>query len=200
MASQTEQRVLKIAKSAGPIRPRDLDRYGIARKYLNLLFHKGLLNRVDRGLYACPDADVSAHVGLAQVAKRVPGGVICLLSALQFHEIGTQSPHEIWVAIDPKARRPRVSYPPLRIARFSGEALAKGIEQHRIEGVRVKIYNPAKTVADCFKFRNKIGLDVAIEALRDCLRSKKCTRAQLWQYAEICRVTKVMRPYLEAVS
>jgi len=200
MASQTEQRVLKIAKSAGLVRPRDLDRYGIARKYLNLLFHKGLLERVDRGVYICPNADVSAHVGLAQAAKRVPHGVICLLSALQFHEIGTQSPHEVWLAIDPKARRPRVGYPPLRIARFSGEALTKGIERHRIEGVPVKVFNPAKTVADCFKYRNKLGLDVAIEALRNCLQHGKCTRAQLWQYAKICRVTEVMRPYLEAVS
>ena len=200
MASQTEQRVLAIARSAGTLRPRDLDRHGIARKYLNLLFHKGLLDRVDRGLYACPDADTSADVGLAQAVKRVPHGVICLLSALRFHEIGTQNPHEVWLAIDPKARRPRVGYPPLRVVRFSGDALAKGIERHRIEGVRVKVYNPAKTVADCFKYRNKIGLDVAIEALRDCLRSKKCTRTQLWQYAKVCRVTEVMRPYLEAVS
>lgn len=200
MASQTEQHVLKIVRSAGAIRPRDLDRHGIARKYLNLLFHKGLLDRVDRGLYACRDADVSAHVGLAQVAKRVPHGVVCLLSALQFHDIGTQSPHEVWLAIDPKARRPRVGYPPLRVVRFSGDALAKGIERHRIEGVQVKVYNPAKTVADCFKYRNKIGLDVAIEALRDGLRSRKCTRAQLWQYAKICRVAEVIRPYLAALS
>ncbi len=200
MASQTEQHVLKIARSTGALRPRDLDRYGIARKYLNLLFHKGLLDRVDRGLYACRDTDVSAHVGLAQAAKRVPHGTVCLLSALLFHDIGTQSPHEIWMAIDFKARRPRMEYPPLRIVRFSGKALKAGIEEHRIEGVQVKVYSPAKTVADCFKYRNKIGLDVAIEALRDCLRSKKCTRAQLWESAKVCRVTEVMRPYLEAVS
>jgi predicted transcriptional regulator of viral defense system len=200
MASETEERVLGIAKSAGLIRPRDLDRYGIARKYLNILFHKGFLDRMDRGVYTCRDADVSANVGLAQAAKRVPHGVICLLSALQFHEIGTQNPHEVWMAIDPKARRARVGYPPLRIVRFSGEALTEGIRQHRIEGVLVKICNPAKTVADCFKYRNKIGLDVAIEALRDCLQNRKCTRAQLWQCAKICRVTEVMRPYLEAIS
>jgi len=200
MASEAEKRVLEIAKSAGAIRPRDLDRHGIARKYLNLLFHKGLLDQIDRGLYACRDSDVSANLGLAQAAKRVPQGVICLLSALRFHEIGTQNPHEVWVAIDFKARRPRVGYPALRIVRFSGKALTAGIEQHRIEAVPVKVYNPAKTVADCFKYRNKIGLDVAIEALRDCLQSRKCTRAQIWQYAKVCRVTEVMRPYLEAVS
>ncbi len=200
MASEIQRRVLKIARSVGAVRPRDLDRYGIARKYLNLLFHKGLLDRVDRGLYTYREAEVSANIGLVQATKRVPHGVICLLSALQFHEIGTQGPHDVWLAIDPKARRPRVGYPPLRIVRFSGEALAKGVERHRIESVQVKVYSPAKTVADCFKYRNKIGLDVAIEALRDSLRTRKCTRAQLWQYAKICRVTEVMRPYLEAVS
>jgi len=200
MASETEKRVLAIVKSQGPVRPRDLDRCGIARKYLNLLFHKGLLDQVDRGLYACRDAEFSENIGLAQAAKRVPHGVICLLSALRFHEIGTQTPHEVWMAIDPKARRPRVGYPPLRIVRFSGDALRKGVKQHRIEAVTVKVYSPAKNVDDCFKYRNKIGLDVALEALRDCLQSRKCTRAQLWEYAKVCRVTEVMRPYLEAVS
>jgi predicted transcriptional regulator of viral defense system len=200
MASEVERRVLAIAKATGAIRPRDLDQHDIARKYLNLLFHKGVLERIDRGLYTCPDADVSANVGLAQVAKRVPHGVVCLLSALRFHEIGTQNPHEIWMAIDFKARHPRVGNPPLRIVRFSGEALTEGVKQYRIEAVPVMVYNPAKTVADCFKYRNKIGLDVAMEALRDCLRTKKCTREQLWQYAKVCRVTEVMRPYLEAIS
>jgi predicted transcriptional regulator of viral defense system len=130
----------------------------------------------------------------------VPHGIICLLSALRFHEVGTQNPHEVSMAIDPKARRPRVGYPPLRIVRFSGDALSRGVKQHRIEAVAVKIYCPAKTVADCFKYRNKIGLDVALEALRDCLQSRKCTREQLWEHAKVCRVTEVMRPYLEAVS
>jgi predicted transcriptional regulator of viral defense system len=107
----------------------------IARKYLNLLFHKGLLDQVDRGPYACRDADVSENVGPAQAAKRVPQGIICLLSAFQFHEIGTQSPHEVWMAVDPKARRPRVGYPPLRIVRFSGDALRRGVKLHRMEAV-----------------------------------------------------------------
>ena len=133
------------------------------------------------------------------VAKRIPHGVVCLLSALQFHNIGTQSPFEVWIALHRKARRPRIEYPPLRIMRFSGKALTDGVEKHIIEGVPVKIYDPAKTVAYCFKYRNKIGLDVAIEALRDCRKSKKCTNAQLWEYAKVCRLTKVMKPYLEAV-
>lgn len=146
------------------------------------------------------DAQPTANVSLAQAARRVPHGIVCLLSALRFHEIGTANPFEVWMALDQGVRHPQVEYPPLRIVRLSGRALKEGIERHRIEGVRVAIYNPAKTVADCFKYRNKIGLDVAIEALRDRLRSKKCTRAQLWQYAKVCRVTEVMRPYLAALS
>jgi predicted transcriptional regulator of viral defense system len=159
-----------------------------------------MLVRIGRGLYVPADAELSANAGLAQASRRVPHGVVCLLSALRYHEIGTANPFEVWLALDQDVRRPQVEYPPLRVVRFSGKALTEGVERHRIESVPVKIYSPAKTVADCFKFRNKIGLDVAIEALRDGLRSKKCTRAQLWQYAKICRVTKVMRPYLEAVS
>jgi predicted transcriptional regulator of viral defense system len=150
-------------------------------------------------LYVRTDAEFSANIGLAQVAKRVPHGVVCLLSALQFHGIGTQSPYEVWLALDRDVRRPRIEYPPLRIMRFSGKALTEGIEKHEIERVSVRIYNPAKTVADCFKYRNKIGLDVAIEALRDCRNSKKCTNTDLWKYAKVCRVTQVMKPYLEAL-
>ena len=199
MESKTSKKVLQIAAKAGILRPRDMDAYRIPRKYLNLLYHQGLLKRVGRGLYVSLDAEISSNTGLAQAAKRVPHGVICLLSALQFYNIGTQSPFEVWIALDYKARRPRIEYPPLRIVRFSGKALTQGIEKHQIEGVTVKIYNPAKTVADCFKYRNKIGLDVAIEALRDCRDNKKCTNAQLWEYANVCRVAKVMKPYLEAV-
>lgn len=146
------------------------------------------------------DAELSAHTSLAQASRRVPHGIICLLSALRFHEIGTANPFEVWIALDQDVRRPQVEYPPLRVVRFSGKALTEGVECHRIESVQVQIYCAAKTVADCFKFRNKIGLEVALEALRDCLRTKKCTYEKLWHYAKMCRVTEVMRPYLEAVS
>jgi predicted transcriptional regulator of viral defense system len=129
----------------------------------------------------------------------VPRGVICLISALDFHEIGTQLPHEVWVAIDRKAARPRVRQPKTRIFFFSGKALTEGVDEHDVEGVRVKIYNPAKTVADCFKYRNKVGLDVALEALRETLRFRKCSVDELWTYAKVCRVTKTMRPYMEAM-
>jgi predicted transcriptional regulator of viral defense system len=171
----------------------------IHHEYLRQLCREGKLVREGRGLYSLPDADVTVHHGLAQASKAIPKGVICLLSALRFHEIGTQAPHEVWIAIDRRAARPRVEHPRMRIVRFSGKALTEGIEERRVEGVPVKIYNPAKTVADCFKYRNKIGLDVALEALRDVIRERKSSTDELWRYAKICRVTKIIRPYMEAI-
>jgi predicted transcriptional regulator of viral defense system len=197
--TKTEQ-VLELAKQMGVLRVRDLTSRGIHPEYLRRLCKQGLLTRTGRGLYVTADAEISVHHGLAQACKRVPHGIICLLSALQFHEIGTQSPFEVWMALDRRAARPRIDYPPLRIMRFSGDALTEGIEERIIEGVPVKIYNPPKTVADCFKYRNKIGLDVAMEALRDCREQIKCNNDDLWRYAKICRVANVMRPYLEATA
>jgi predicted transcriptional regulator of viral defense system len=133
-----------------------------------------------------------------EVAKRVPKAVACLLTALRFHELTTQAPFEVWIALPRGAWRPRLEYPQLRVLRFSGASLAEGIETHVIQGVPVKVYNPAKTVADCFKYRNKFGLDVALEALRECWREKKTTIDELNRYAEVCRVRNVMRPYLES--
>jgi predicted transcriptional regulator of viral defense system len=137
---------------------------------------------------------------LVTAATRIPHGVVCLLSALRFHDLTTQNPSEVWLAIDRKARAPVQHELPLRIVRFSGRARIEGIEKHRIDGVPVRVYSPAKTVADCFKYRRKIGTDVAMEALRDCWRSGRCTMDDLWRYASVCRVTNVMRPYLEAVA
>src|SRR3974390_771864 len=133
-------------------------------------------------------------------AKRVPHGVVCLLSALRFHVLTTQMPFEVWLAIDPKARLPQTENPPLRIVRFSGAALTYGAAPHTIEGVTVRITTPAKTVADCFKYRNKIGLDVALEALRDCYRQRKATMDELYLAAKVCRVARVIRPYLEVIA
>ena len=198
--SEQADKVLRVVRKAGVLRPRDLDPYGVPRSYLTRLERAGRLQRLGRGLYALPDAPLTEHRALAEVAKRVPAGVICLLSALRFHELTSQAPHQVWLAIDRKARRPRLDYPPLRIVRFSGAALREGIEEHTLEGVGVRVFSPAKTVADCFKYRNKIGLDVAIEALRECRRSRACSMDDLWHYAGICRVRNVMRPYLEAVS
>ena len=199
-AMNRTQRILELVEQAGVLRPRDLDAHGIPRIYLSRLCERGLLQRVGRGLYVLPNADVSEHHTLAEACKRVPHGVVCLLSALRFHGLTTQSPHEVWLAIGSKAWRPQVDYPPLRFVRFSARALEAGVEEHSIEGVTVHVYDPAKTVADCFKYRNKIGLDVALEALRDCRRQRKCTNDELWHYAKICRVANVMRPYMEATA
>ncbi len=193
-------KVLELVEKAGILRPRDLKPYGIPRTYLSRLHEAGKLNRIGRGLYALSDSSVSEHRSLAEACKSIPKGIICLLSALRFHELTTQSPHEVWMAIGEKAWRPRMDYPPLRIVRFSSEALETGVEAHRIEGVVVHVFTPAKTVADCFKYRNKIGLDVAIEALRECLRSRRCTMDDLLRYARVCRVHNIMRPYLETLA
>lgn len=194
-----EERVLELARRHGILRARDMDAHGVHPEYVRRMCRKGMLRRVGRGLYALPETEPSAHHGLALVSKRTPQAVGCLLTALQFHEIGTQAPFEVWIALGRGTARPQIDYPPLRVMRFSGPALTEGIEEHEVEGVRVRVYCPAKTVADCFKYRNKIGLDVAIEALREGLRQRKCTSDDLWRYAKVCRVTTVMRPYMEAM-
>lgn len=198
MAKGNHEEVIQLVRHAGLLRPRDLDRHHIPREYLSRLERAGRLERVGRGLYRLPDADISEHHTLAQVAKRIPHGVACLLTALAFHDMTTQAPFEVWWAIDVKARQPRLDDLPVRVVRFSGPALTEGVVEYRVEGVAVRVTSPAKTVADCFKYRNKIGTDVAIEALRDGLRSRKTTVDDLWHYAEVCRVANVMRPYLEA--
>jgi len=133
------------------------------------------------------------------VARKHPQAIICLLSALRFHDLTTQSPFEVWLAIPNKARSPRMDYPPLRIVRFSGAALTHGVEDHVVDGVSVRVTSVARTVADCFKFRNKIGLDVALEALQEAWRAKRVSMDELWPYATLCRVANVMRPYMESL-
>lgn len=192
-------RIAKLAKTAGVLRPRDLDAHGIARQYLRLAEQQGLVVRSGRGLYTATDAPVTELHTIAETSKKVPRGIICLLSALRFHDIGTQNPFEVWIAIGEKDRRPVAGLPPLRVVRFSKPSLAFGQEIHQIEGVPTHIFSVAKTVADCFKYRNKIGLDVALEALRDCLRQRKATTAALWEAAKVCRVSNVMKPYMEAL-
>jgi predicted transcriptional regulator of viral defense system len=192
--------LLDLVRRAGVLRTRDLDPYGIPRVYLRRLEARGLLEHVGRGLYRIAAADVTEHHGLAAASKRVPQGVVCLLSALRFHGLSTQAPFEVWIAIAAKARTPAVDYPPLRIARMSGAALTSGVEVHRIEGVEVRVFSAAKTVADCFKFRNKIGLDVALETLRDYWRRPNRNADDLWRMAKVCRVANVLRPYLESLS
>jgi predicted transcriptional regulator of viral defense system len=196
--SKTEQAILGLVRRQGAVRQSDLRDAGYHHQYIRMLCDKGLLVRVNRGLYEAADADVSEHHSLVLAHKAVPRGTVCLLSALAFHELGVENPHEVWIAIGIRAARPAINYPPLRIFRYSGNALSEGVERHAIERVDVPIYSPAKTVADCFKYRNKIGTDVALEALRECRRQKKATSDQLWYYARVCRVAEVMRPYLEA--
>ena len=195
-----KDRVLALARRHGVLRPRDLDAHGLPRTALQRLVAEGRLDRRGRGLYVASDAALSESEMLAAASVRVPHAVVCLLSALRFHGLTTQNPAEVWLAIDRKARAPRGTELPLRIVRFSGEARTAGVEDHKIDGVRVPIYSAAKTVADCFKYRHKIGLDVAIEALRDYLRAHRGSVDELWRFAAVCRVTSVMRPYLEALS
>ena len=197
--SVKEEKVIQLVYKMGILRPRDLDAYGIPREYLRRLHQQGRLDRTRRGLYIIPNMEITEYHNMAEACKMIPHGVICLLSALQFHELTTQNPFQIWIAIDYKARLPEEKGLSLRIVRFSAHALHDGIEGHQIEKVEIKIYSIAKTIADCFKYRNKIGLDVSMEALRDGWREGRFTMDELWKYAKICRVSNVMRPYLESL-
>ena len=193
------ERLQDLAREKGILRPRDLKPHDIPRKYLSRLTDRGELVQLGRGLYQHKDHEITAQHSLAEAAKRVPHGVLCLLSALRFHDLTTQNPHEVWMAIGHKDRKPVMEHLALRIVRMSGPARREGIEKHTVEKVPVKVYSPAKTVADCFKFRSKIGLDVAIEALRDYHEKRVGSMDELWHYADTCRVQSVIRPYMEAV-
>lgn len=186
-------------KSSSVLRTRDLEAHGIWRAELRSFVEQGVLQRIGRGLYTRRGVQAGENHSLAEVGKRVPRGIVCLLSALRFHGLTTQQPSEVWLALDAKARAPKADSLALRIVRFSGDALSEGVEEHVIEGITVKITNPAKTVADCFKFRNKIGLDVALEALRETWRGRRCDISELMRHARVCRVANVMRPYLESL-
>lgn len=196
----TTEKALELVRRLGVMRSRDLQHHGISREHVRRLVQRGLLQRVGTGLYTVPESEVSEHRSLVEVGTRVPTGVICLLTALRFHGLTTQNPFEVWIAIPPKAWRPKIEGPRLRIIHLSGKALTQGVEDHKIEGVTVRVFSPAKTVADCFKFRNKIGLDVALEALREYRRKHRAGMDDIWRFAKVCRVTAVMRPYLEALA
>jgi predicted transcriptional regulator of viral defense system len=195
-----DTKALTLIKELGVVRPVDLESRGIPRTHLYELARSGLVERQGRGLYVAKGHRYTAQHALAQVAKRVPGGVVCLLSALSFHGLTTQLPPEVWLALPEKARRPQLDYPRLRVARFSGSALSEGIERHTIEGVEVRVYSAAKTVADCFKYRNKIGIDVAVEALKDFTRTHRGGANALARFARICRVSRLMQPYLDSIA
>jgi predicted transcriptional regulator of viral defense system len=189
-----------LLKRMGIARSRDLERAGVSRTQLRRLLKRGLIERVGRGLYASPGAARTERHDFAEAARRVPGGVVCLLSALRFHGLTTQNPFEVWIAINRKAWRPKVEHPPLRLVYLSGAALHEGVEEHDVSGVPVRVFSAAKTVADCFKFRNKIGTDVAVEALREYRRRHPKRLEDVWRSAEVDRVARVLRPYLESLG
>lgn len=192
--------MLALASSTVLLRARDVAAFPLPTIILSRLVKDGRLKRVGRGVYALPDRPFSEHTSLAEVALRVPRGVICLLSALRIHGLGTQAPHQVWLAIPQNSPTPRVERPSLRPVRMSGQSLTEGIQTMRIDGLDVPVFNAAKTIADCFKYRNKIGIDVALEALRDGWDQRKVSMDELSHYADIDRVSNVMRPYMESVA
>jgi len=196
-----EKRLHSAFRSTSVRRSRDLASYGINRMQLQAAVAGGLLQRTGRGLYLLENSDeVTEKHTLVEVSQRIPKGTFCLLTALEFHELTTQNPSEVWVTLPPSAWRPKLDIVKVRIVHFSGRALEEGVEHHQVEGISIKVYNPAKTVADCFKFRHKIGLDIALEALRETWRYRRATMKELEYYAQINRVAKVMRPYLETLT
>jgi len=200
MTTPRKEQSLRLIDGLGLFRPRDLAAHGITRAELARLVRDGHVVRHSRGLYAATRHAPTEGHALAVVAKRAPGAVFCLLTALRFHGLTTQSPAEVWIALPGKARRPRLDYPQLRVAWCSGAALTEGIEEHLAEGVTLRVTTPARTVADCFRYRNKIGIDVAVEALRDFSRKYRGQATELARCARICRVARVMQPYLDAIS
>jgi predicted transcriptional regulator of viral defense system len=200
MANAKTAQIIERVREQGMVRPRDLTAHGIPRIYLQRLYERGALERLGRGVYVLAQADLTQNASLAEVCKRIPHGVICLLSALYFHDIGTQIPRETWVAIRYRSHTPTIGYPPLRVVRISGSAFSEGVEEHQTPDGLIRVYGVAKTVADCFRYRNQVGLDVALEALRECRRTRRVTLAELGHYASVDGVSTVMRPYLEAVS
>lgn len=194
------QRVLDLASQKGLLRASDLDAISAPRIVLTRLTTAGLLERVGRGLYRLPDAQISEFESLGTIATKVPQAVFCLLTALQFHELTTQLPRQIWIAMPRGSHPPRIDYPPIKMVQFTGYAYSEGIEVVERDGIKLQVYSVAKTVADCFKHRNKIGLDVALEALKDSRERNRATADDIWRFAKICRVANVIRPYLESIG
>lgn len=193
-------RLLHLVRQKGLLRPSDLDASGIPRVYLTRLTASGQLEKAGRGLYRIPGSQLSEHESLAAVATKVPQAIFCLLTALQFHELTTQLPRQVWIAMPRGSHIPRMDYPPVKMIQLSGEAYRQGIETHERDNVELRVYGVAKTIADCFKFRNKIGLDVALEALTDARARHLVSADELWRYAKLCRVSNVIRPYLEVME
>lgn len=199
MKNTYAKQIIEKLDEVGTLRSSELEALGITRATLSRMVDAGLIERVSRGLYRKANALLSENEELVNIALKSPKAVFCLLSALQFHELTTQWPRQVWIALPQGVRPPRMDHPVIRVVRLSGSAYSSGIETHVSDQVKLKVYSPAKTVVDCFKFRNKIGLDVALEALNDVLKKKKATMDEIYRFAKIERVHKVMQPYLEAM-
>jgi len=199
MATEKMKKVLELAEEKGILRPKEVEEQGLPRKYIYRLVKEGKLEKISRGLYKIPGKNFPVDESMVEACKRIPDGVVCLLSALQFHRMTTQLPNKIWMAIEQESWKPDVDLP-VKFIRMSGDSYGKGVETYEVEGVSLNIFSPAKTVADCFKFRSKIGTDVAIESLKEYREEKKGTMDEVWKYAKINRVHKVMKPYMESIS
>ncbi|MFW6192113.1 MAG: type IV toxin-antitoxin system AbiEi family antitoxin domain-containing protein [Gemmatimonadota bacterium] len=199
--STATQQVKEFVKERGMVRRRDVENEGLPTRLLYRLRDRGELIQLAPGLFAHPDSEITEKHTYAEAAKRVPRGVVCLTSALAFHDIGVQLPRRVWMALNREEgrARPRVKAVPVEFVWFSGDAFEEGQETHRVQRVSVRVYNPAKTVADLFKFRNKVGVDIAIEALQEGWRDRLFTMDELDHYADICRVSDVIRPYLQSL-
>lgn len=200
LADTHTQRVLDLVSQKGLLRASDLHAIDAPRIVLTRLTAAGLLERIGRGLYRLPDSQGTEHESLITVATKVPQAVFCLLTALQFHELTTQLPRQVWIAMPRGSHAPRFGYPPTKMVQFTGEAYTAGVEDVECDGAKLRVYSAAKTVADCFKHRNKIGLDVALEALKDARARNKASVDDIWRFAKVCRVANVMRPYLESIG
>lgn len=190
---------LKAAGLGAFFRPRDLEPLEVTFAELQALVATGIVEKIGRGRYRLAQIEPNEFETVAMVCSAVPRGIVCLLSALRIHEIGTQSPHEVWLALDRKARKPARLPAQVRIVRFSGQMLSYGIQAREVLGVQIRLTSPARTVVDCFRYRSKLGVDVALEALREAVLSRKATVDEIVRAAEVCRAGTVLRPYLEAL-
>ena len=194
------QRVLELTRQRGLLRSRDLQTVDAPRVILTRMTASGQLEKVGRGLYRLPQTQMSADESLNAIAIKVPQAVFCLLTALQFHGLTTQLPRQVWLAMPRGSHAPRIDYPPIRMVQYSGQSYSQGIEVFERDQVLLRVYSVAKTVVDCFKHRSAIGLDVALEALKEARAGQRASTDELWRFAKICRVANVMRPYLEAIG
>lgn len=189
----------KSAKLRQIFRYKDLEESGIPDSHLRSMVREGQAEQVARGLYRLTDAKPTELLTVAMVSTRIPQAIVCLLTALHIHQIGTQAPHEVWIALDFKARKPKVRDLPIRVVRFSGRMRSVGVQTRQVQGIPIRITSPARTVVDCFRYRNKIGIDVALEALRDAFHSRIATLDEIERVAAACRASRVMRPYLQSL-